>query len=87
MDKIVKFVIGFIVIGTIVHFVVNDDPLNFDWAFECKKTLATVNGRYDICLIDCPPSLSILTINALRAAYGVIIPTQPQIEQPYQYDQ
>lgn len=44
-----------------------------------KKTLATVNGRYDVCLIDCPPSLSILTINALRAAYGVIIPTQPQI--------
>jgi hypothetical protein len=42
MDKIVKFIIGFIVIGTIVHFVVNDDPLNFDWAFECKKTLATV---------------------------------------------
>ena len=42
IDKIVKFVIGFIVIGTIVHFVVNDDPLNFDWAFECKKTLATV---------------------------------------------
>ena len=42
MDKIVKFVIAFIVIGTVLHFVVNDDPLNFDWAFECKKTLATV---------------------------------------------
>ncbi len=44
-----------------------------------QKALATVNGRYDVCLIDCPPSLSILTINALRAAHGVIIPTQPQI--------
>ena len=42
MDKIVKFVIAFIMIGTVLHFVVNDDPLNFDWAFECKKTLATV---------------------------------------------
>ena len=42
MDKIIKFVIAFIVIGTVVHFVINDDPLNFDWAFECKKTLATV---------------------------------------------
>jgi hypothetical protein len=42
MDKFVKFVIGFIVIGTILHFVINDDPLNFDWMFECKKTLATV---------------------------------------------
>ena len=37
MDKFVKFVIGFIVIGTILHFVINDDPLNFDWMFECKK--------------------------------------------------
>ena len=43
MDKIVKFIIGFIVIGTIVHFVVNDDPLNFDQGFEYKKTLATVS--------------------------------------------
>ena len=42
MDRIVKFVIGFIIIGTALHFVINDDPLNFDWAFECKKTLATV---------------------------------------------
>ena len=42
MEKIVKIIIGVIVIGTILHFVVNDDPLNFDWAFECKKTLATV---------------------------------------------
>ena len=42
MDKIIKFVIAFIAIGTILHFVINDDPLNFDWAFECKKTLATV---------------------------------------------
>ena len=42
MDKIIKFVIAFIAIGTILHFVITDDPLNFDWAFECKKTLATV---------------------------------------------
>lgn len=44
-----------------------------------EKALDSVDGRYDICLIDCPPSLSILTINALRAATAVIIPTQPQI--------
>ena len=37
-----KFVIAFIVIGNMLHFVVNDDLLNFDWKFECKKTLATV---------------------------------------------
>ncbi|MDC0605096.1 hypothetical protein OAO63_00405 [Nitrosopumilus sp.] len=42
MNKIITFVIGFIVVATVLHFVINDDPLNFDWAFECKKTLATV---------------------------------------------
>jgi|TARA_B110000467_G_scaffold162551_1_gene186071 hypothetical protein len=42
MNKIITFVIGFIVIATVLHLVINDDPLNFDWAFECKKTLATV---------------------------------------------
>ena len=37
-----KFVIAFIVIGNVLYFVVNNDPLNFDWAFEYKKTLANV---------------------------------------------
>jgi len=44
-----------------------------------KRALETVNGRFDVVLIDCPPSLSILTINALNAANGLLIPTQPQI--------
>lgn len=43
-----------------------------------KKALAQVNKNYDVVLIDCAPSLSLLTINALVAAHGVIIPTQPQ---------
>jgi chromosome partitioning protein len=42
------------------------------------NALASVNGRFDVVLIDCPPSLGMLTINALRAATAVIIPTQPQ---------
>ena len=42
MNKIIIFIIGFIGIVTVLRFVINDDPLNFDWAFECKKTLATV---------------------------------------------
>jgi chromosome partitioning protein len=42
-----------------------------------QSALATVNKSYDICLIDCSPSLSILFINALTAAAGVISPTLP----------
>lgn len=42
-----------------------------------KRALDGVGGSYDICLIDCAPSLSTLTINALTAANGVIIPVLP----------
>ena len=41
-----------------------------------KLALATVAGEYDFILIDCPPSLSMLTLNGLCAAHGVIIPMQ-----------
>jgi len=41
-----------------------------------KQALATVRDEYDFILIDCPPSLSMLTLNGLCAAHGVIIPMQ-----------
>ena len=41
-----------------------------------KNALETVRDRYDYILIDCPPSLSLLTLNALAAADGVIVPMQ-----------
>jgi chromosome partitioning protein len=41
-----------------------------------KQALAAVDNEYDFILIDCPPSLSLLTLNGLCAAHGVIIPMQ-----------
>jgi len=41
-----------------------------------RTALATVGGEYDFVLIDCPPSLSLLTLNGLCAAHGVIVPMQ-----------
>ena len=41
-----------------------------------EKALAPVAGLYDFILIDCPPSINMLTVNALTAADGVLIPMQ-----------
>jgi len=41
-----------------------------------KAALAEVAGDYDFVLIDCPPSLSMLTLNGLCSAHGVIVPMQ-----------
>ena len=41
-----------------------------------KLALAQVDAEYDFVLIDCPPSLSMLTLNGLCCAHGVIVPMQ-----------
>ncbi len=41
-----------------------------------RGALAVVQAEYDFVLIDCPPSLSMLTLNGLCAAHGVVVPMQ-----------
>jgi chromosome partitioning protein len=46
-----------------------------DRTFRLRKALADAQG-YDVCLIDCPPSLGLLTLNALSAADTLLVPLQ-----------
>ncbi len=46
--------------------------------YRLKEKLSDIKPRYDYILIDCPPSLSLLPINALAASDEVIIPLQPK---------
>ena len=43
---------------------------------QLKDAISEIHGNYEFILIDCPPSLNMLTINALVAATGVVIPMQ-----------
>ena len=43
---------------------------------QLRRALEAIAGDYDFVLIDCPPTLSLLTLNGLAAAHGVIIPMQ-----------
>ena len=47
-----------------------------DRELQLKQAIAKVQLQYDFVLIDCPPTLSLLTLNGLAAAHGVIIPMQ-----------
>jgi chromosome partitioning protein len=44
--------------------------------YKLKKTLMSVRNEYDYIIIDCPPSLGLLTLNAMAAADGLLIPIQ-----------
>lgn len=45
---------------------------------KLKNALNSVQNEFDYCIVDCPPSLSLLTVNALTAATDVIIPVQTE---------
>ena len=57
--------------GAAVELIEQDDRDLF-----LKKALEPVRGRYDYILIDCPPSLGVLTLNGMAAADTVLIPMQ-----------
>ena len=50
-----------------------------NWHLVLKRALAPLRATYDWCLLDCPPSLSALTVNALQAADRVLIPVSPEM--------
>lgn len=43
---------------------------------QLEKALETVKDKYDVILIDCPPSLEMLTLNSLAAADSILVPVQ-----------
>lgn len=47
-----------------------------DRTHRLRQALAESDGRFDICLIDCPPSLGLLTVNALVSADKLLVPLQ-----------
>ena len=57
--------------GAAVELISMENPTQ-----KLKEALATVKDQYDLILIDCPPSLEMLTLNALAAAEGILVPVQ-----------
>lgn len=47
-----------------------------DRVFRLRNALGRVGGRFDYVLVDCPPSLNLLTLNAMAAAGSILVPLQ-----------
>jgi len=48
------------------------------WEYRLRESIAPARQKYDIILLDCPPSLGHLTVNALTAADQVVVPLQAE---------
>lgn len=46
--------------------------------FKLKDAIGTLPQRFDYILLDCPPALDLLTLNALTAAHGLLVPVQAE---------
>ena len=57
--------------GAAVELITMEEP-----NYRLRDALRTVQNRYDAILIDCPPSLEMLTLNGLAAANGILVPVQ-----------
>ena len=57
--------------GAGVELITMDQP-----NYRLRNALQPLRDRYDLILIDCPPSLELLTVNALAAADGILVPVQ-----------
>ena len=57
--------------GAAVELIEMEQP-----SYQLKKALAPIADNYDVIFIDCPPSLEMLTLNALAAADSILVPVQ-----------
>ena len=57
--------------GAGVELITMDNP-----NYRLRTALSRLQNRYDVIFIDCPPSLELLTVNALAAADGILVPVQ-----------
>lgn len=53
-------------------------PETKEWEYALADKLRPIVGQYEVVLIDCPPSLGRLTVNAMVAADGVLVPMQTE---------
>jgi chromosome partitioning protein len=60
-------------VGAEIELIGSDDRESY-----LKRVLDSIAGRFDYIIIDCPPSLGMLTLNALVAANGVVVPMQAE---------